>query len=151
MPNRRNLCQIFLCLSFFLSFLAHSISVSPVFLMCVSYMVCDCVCCFDLVIVDRMIIGLTGLPSPQRKTHLFKVTKSSQTHSLPSSNKVYYVRAVPYRSDDNHSGTMKAATEGTSESFGPPRCSEIQNSQTVAQLQSRTEASAHYPCKERGE
>lgn len=65
-----------------------------------------------------MITGPSVLLAPQRK-HLFKVTESSQTYSPPSSNKVYYVSAVPYRSDDNHSVTMEAATEGTSESFGP--------------------------------
>lgn len=56
--------------------------------------------------------------SPE-KTHLFKVTQSSQTGSPPPFNKVYYVGAVPYRSDDNHSGIMDVDTESTSESFGP--------------------------------
>lgn len=60
---------------------------------------------------------------------------------------MYYVSAVPYRSDDNHSGTMKAATEGTSEPFGPrdPPRSKLTNRHTA------TKAPAHYPCTDRGE
>ena len=45
------------------------------------------------------------------KTHWFKVTQASQTQPLPFFNKTHYVGAVPYRSDDNHGGTMKANTE----------------------------------------
>lgn len=117
-PNRGNLHLIVLCLCLFLSFitfLSHYFSVFFLFMCVYIYIwMCDSVCGCDSVIVDRMITGLS-LFSPE-KTHLFKVTQSSQTRSPPFSNKVYYVSAVPYRSDDNHSGTMKAAT---SESFGP--------------------------------
>lgn len=72
----------------------------------------------DLVIVDRMITGLGVLLAPDRE-NTFVQSHTVFTYTLPPfSNKVYYVNAAPYRSDDNHSGTMKAATEGTSESFG---------------------------------
>ena len=66
-----------------------------------------------------MITGLSVPLSPQRE-HICSKSHSLHKHTprLPS-NKVDYVSAVPYRSDDNHGGTMKVATEGTSESFGP--------------------------------
>lgn len=80
--------------------------------------VCDCVCGYDLVLVDRMITVLSVLFLPRENA--FVQSQTVFTNTLPpSSNKVYYVSAVPYRSDDNHSGTTEAATEGTSESFGP--------------------------------
>lgn len=120
-PNKSNLYQmslylcIFLSVFYFISFTLYQCFLSPVFFhMYIYKCVFGCVCGGDSVIVDRMITGLSVL-SPQRKP----ICSKSQTHSPPSSNKVYYVSAVPYRSDDNHSGTIKAATEGTSESFGP--------------------------------
>lgn len=69
-------------------------------------------CCGDSVTVTRMITGFSRLLSPMRK-HI--CSKSHGLHKyipLPFSNKVYYVGAVPYRSDDNHNGTMKAAIIG---------------------------------------
>lgn len=79
---------------------------------------CDDYVCYDVVLLDRMITGLSVPFLPRENA--FVQSHTVFTNTLPpSSNKVYYVSAVPYRSDDNHSGTMEAATEGTSESFGP--------------------------------
>lgn len=121
-----------MCLSFFLpftAFLSHSISVflfPCVYLYVYTGCACVCVCGWGLAMADGMITGLSVPLSPQRE-HICSKSHSLHKHTsrLPS-NKVYYVSAVPYRSDDNHSGTMKVATEGTSESFRAPGRSEIQ-------------------------
>lgn len=129
-PNKRDLYQMFLYLSFILSFIlfhSHSISVFCFFFLSffLFFHACTrvldarlCVCGCDLMTVDRITTGLSVRLSPRRK-HICSKSQSSQTHSPLASNKVYYVSAVPYRSDDNHCGTMEASTEGTSESFGP--------------------------------
>ncbi len=147
-PNKRNLCQIFLFLSFFLSFYFHSFALlSPVFFYVYIYIwVCGCVCGSDLVIVDRMITGLSVLLSPQRK-HICSKSPSLHKHAprLPLTRCIMSV-LCPI---DQMTITVEPwrRLQKVHLSLSGPGTLRDPNSQTVAQLQSRTEAPAHYPCK----
>lgn len=122
--NQKNWYQIFQ--AFFLSFppVFFNFYFSRTLLVFHSPFICTFICgrapvCMRLWFSDSRWLQVSLFSFSPEKTHLFKVTQPSPTHSPPSPNKVYYVSAVPHRSDDSSSGTTEAATEGTSESFGP--------------------------------
>lgn len=83
-------------------------------------------CGCDLIKAERMITGLSVLFLPREGAFVQSRSVHKHTPRFPS-NKVYYVGAAPYGSDDNHSGTTEAAAEGTSESVGAPGRSENPN------------------------
>lgn len=113
----------------------------PVFLMCLFILYVVVWWCAVV-----MITGL-GVLSPHRK-HICSKSHSirKQTPHLPLTRCIMSLLGPI----DQMTITVEVDTESTSESLGPGTHWDS-NSQTFTQLQSRTEAPAHYPCTERGE
>lgn len=146
--HKRN--KIFLCLSFWLSF--HTLLVFHSFSCVYLYIsVYDCVCGCDLVIVDGMITGPSVLLAPWRK-HICSKSQSLHKHTprLPLTRCIMSV-LCPIDQMTITVEPWRRLQKVHLSLFGPRDASEIQTHKPVAQLQSHTEAPAHYPCKERGE